>query len=223
MRQWRQSRPPALGAPAHAGTAGPRARRPAGHGPCRVARPHRLRPAHASPPDAVTGPGRSVRRVRHSGRAVQQSSPGPGGQIPGYPGDTALSRLIGAPDAHERDLGAANRRASCPRAPFMRHGRRGGRLRGRADRLRQPASSRPSGSTTPPPSARRARRRGQRTPVAPAPIPGPDDTDVPARPRPGNQDVHLPRAGRRHSSQPADRPARSPCLRRRAHSAPGRR
>jgi len=142
---------------------------------------------------------------------------------PVYPGDTARSRLIGAPDAHERDLGAAHCRAKGPRARFSWRGRRGGRLRGRAERLREPTGSRPSGSTTPPPGARRARRRGQRTPVAPAPIPVRDDTDVPARPRPGNQDVHLPRAGRRHSSQPADRPARRPRVRRRAPPAPGRR
>jgi hypothetical protein len=140
----------------------------------------------------------------------------------GYPGDTALSRLIGAPDAHQRDLGAANCRASCC-AQFSWHGRRGGRLRGRAHCLRQPASARPSGSATPPPSARRACRGGQRTPVAPAPILVPGDTDVPARPRPGNQDVHHPRAGRRDSSQPTDRSARSPRLRRRAHPASGRR
>ncbi len=62
----------------------------------------------------------------------------------GYPGDTALSRLIGAPDAHQRDMGAANCRASCC-ARFSWRGRRGGRLRGRAHRAGQPGRS-PSAS-----------------------------------------------------------------------------
>ncbi len=153
---------------------------------------------HAPNSRQCPGPGRSRRCSRRSRtrRSATVAGCRPSyDRETGYPGDSALSRLSGVPDAQERDASAAICRASRSDTRSSRPGHHGGCPRGNAHRLRDRANSRQSRSTAPQSGTRRVRcacRSGEPTPAAPILDRVPDEADVPARRRPRNEDVHLP-------------------------------